>query len=128
MNKSELEKLEFENVFTNDIPLLDELYVVISNEVHSSGYLMYKIYGVVYGQNREIIYAKCLSDCSDVINITPTFLRSYKGFNPILLSIDSIEPNLFRIFIRTKDKIKVKFTLSDFEFEIVEVLENGNNI
>ena len=120
MTVKELEKSEFENVFTNDIPLLDELYVVISNEVHDSGYLMYKIYGVVYDKNREIIYAKCLSDCSDVIHITPTFLRGYDGLHLSVLSIDSKEPNLFRMFIRNKDKIKVKFTLSDFEFEIVE--------
>ena len=120
MNKEELEKLEFENVFTNDIPLLDELYVVISNEVHDSGYLMYKIYGVAYGKNREITYAKCLSDCSDVIHITPTFIRGFSEYRLPLLSIDSKEPNLFRIFIRAKNKIKVKFTLSVFEFEIVE--------
>ena len=75
MNKSELEKLEFENVFTNDIPLLDELYIIISNEEHSSGYLMYKIYGVVYGKNREITYAKCITEISDIIHITPTFIR-----------------------------------------------------
>ena len=121
MTVKELEKLEFENAFTNDIPLLDELYVVISNEEHDSGYLMYKIYGVAYGKNREITYAKCLSNCSDVIHITPTFIRGYSEYRLPLLSIDSIEPNLFRIFIRSKDKIKVKFTLSDFEFEIVEV-------
>ena len=125
MNKSELEKLEFENVFTNDIPLLDELYVVISNEEHDSGYLMYKIYGVAYGKNREITYAKCLSDCSDVIKITPTFIRGFSEYRLPLLSIDSIEPNLFRIFTRNKDnRIKIKFTLSDFEFEIVEVKNN----
>lgn len=124
MTIKELEKLEFENVFANDIPLLDELYVVISNEIHYSGYLMYKVYGVAYGKNREVTYAKCLSDCSDVINITPTFLRGNSEYRLPLLSIDSNEPNLFRIFIRSKDKIKVKFTLSDFGFEIVEVKEN----
>ena len=124
MTKSELKKLEFENVFTNDIPLLDELYVVISNEVHDSGYLMYKIYGVVYDQNREVTYAKCLSECSDVIHITPTFVRGDSKYRLPLLSIDSKEPNLFRIFIRSKDKIKVKFFLSDFEFEIIKVKEN----
>ena len=52
MNKNELEKLEFENAFTDDIPLLDNLYVVISNVEHDSGYLMYKIYGIAYGKNR----------------------------------------------------------------------------
>ena len=75
MNKSELDKLEFKDVFTNDIPLLDELYVVISNEEHDSGYLMYKIYGVAYGKNREITYAKCITKISDIIHITPTFIR-----------------------------------------------------
>ena len=125
MNKEELDKLEFENVFTNDIPLLDELYVVISNEEHDSGYLMYKIYGVSYGKNREITYAKCLSDCSDVIHITPTFIRGFSEYRLPLLSIDSIEPNLFRIFTRNKDnRIKVESTFSDFEFEIVEIKNN----
>lgn len=123
MTVKELEKLEFENVLTNDIPLLDELYVVISNEVHDSGYLMYKIYGVAYGRNREITYEKCLSDCSDVIHITPTFIRGYSKYRLPLLSIDSTEPNLFRIFVRTKGKMKITCTFSDFEFEIVEVEE-----
>ena len=123
MTVKELEQIELENAFANDIPLLDELYVVISNEVHDSGYLMYKIYGVAYGRNREITYAKCLSDCSDVININPTFIRCYDNLHLSVLSIDSEEPNLFRMFIRGKNKIKVKFTLSDFEFEIVEVEE-----
>ena len=123
MTIKELEQLEFENVY--DIPLLDELYVVISNEKHDSGYLMYKIYGVAYGKNREITYAKCLSDCSDVIHITPTFIRGNSEYRLPLLSIDSIEPNLFRIFTRNKDnRIKVESTFSDFEFEIVEVKQN----
>lgn len=125
MNKNELEKLEFEIAFTDDIPLLDDLYVVISNEEHDSGYLMYKIYGVAYGKSRGITYAKCLSDCSDVICITPTFIRGNSEYRLPLLSIDSIEPNLFRIFTRNKDsRIKVKSTFSDFEFEIVEVKNN----
>ena len=125
MNKSELEKLEFENVFTNDIPLLDELYVVISNEEHRSGYLMYKIYGVAYGKNREITYAKCLTEISDIIHITPTFIRGNSEYRFPLLSIDSIELNLFRIFTRNKDNgIKVESTFSDFKFEIVEVKNN----
>ena len=125
MNKNELEKLELENVFTNDIPLLDNLYVVISNEVHESCYLMYKIYGVAYDKNREITYAKCLTEISDVIKITPTFIRGNSEYRLPLLSIDSIEPNLFRIFTRNKDnRIKVESTFSDFEFEIVEVKNN----
>ena len=123
MNKNELEKLELENVFTNDIPLLDNLYVVISNEVHDSGYLMYKIYGVAYGRNREITYAKCLSEISDVIHIVPTFIRGNSEYRLSLLSIDSEESNSSRIFTRGKAKIKIKDTFSDFEFEIIEVEE-----
>ena len=123
MTVKELEQLEFEKVLTNDIPLLDVLYVVISNEVHDSGYLMYKIYGVAYGRNREITYAKCLSDYSDVIHITPTFIRGNSEYRLSLLSIDSEESNSFRIFTRGKAKIKIKDTFSDFEFEIIEVEE-----
>ena len=117
MTIKELEQLEFENVY--DIPLLDELYVVISNEVHESGYLMYKIYGVAYGRNREITYAKCLSEISDVIHIVPTFLDECGAYYLPVLSMDSIETNLIHIFVR-KAKIKVMHRLSDFEFEIIK--------
>ena len=119
MTIKELEQLEFENVY--DIPLLDELYVVISNEVHESGYLMYKIYGVAYDRNRKITYAKCLSEISDVIHIVPTFIRGNSEYRLPLISIDSNEPNSFRIFTRVRGKIKLNYTLSDFEFEVVEV-------
>ena len=42
MTKEELEKLEEITCF-EEIPLLNELYVVISNNIHDSGYKMYKI-------------------------------------------------------------------------------------
>ena len=89
------------------------------------GYKMYKIYGIAYGKNREITYAKCLSTISDVIHIVPTFLRACDDYYLPVLSIDSIENNLIHIFVR-KAKIKVKYRLSDFEFEIIkkEELEN----
>lgn len=118
----ELEELALENkdAFIEDIPLLDELYVFISNEVHDSGYLMYKIYGVVYGKDKEIIYAKRLTQSSDVIHITPTFLRGDSEYRLPEISIDSNEPNSFRIFTRCKSKIKINCTFSDFEFDIVK--------
>ena len=122
MTKKELEKLEHARL-CEEIPLLDNLYVSVSRRKHESGYKMYKIYGVSYGKNREITYAKCLSEMSDVINIVPTFLNGEYGFNYSVLSIDSTETNLFRFFTRGNSKIKVKFTLSDFEFEIVKVVE-----
>ena len=118
MAKKKLEKLE-KIAFLEEIPLLDELYVIVSNKKHDSGYKMYKIYGVAYGNNRKITYAKCLSECSDVIHIVPTILKEWNGGYLPLLSIDSIETNLIRIFVRLA-KIKVKYNLSDFEFEIVK--------
>ena len=118
MTKEELEKLEVVTCF-EEIPLLNELYVVVSNDIHDSGYKKYKIYGVAYGKNREITYAKCLSKVSDVIHIVPTFLRAVNDYYLPVLSIDSIETNLIHIFVR-KAKIKVKYRLSDFEFEIIK--------
>ena len=118
MTKHELNKLE-KIAFTEEIPLLDELCVVVSNKKHDSGYKMYKIYGVAYDNNNEITYAKCLSEWADAINMVPTCLNEWNGGYLPLLSIDSIETNLIRIFVRLA-KIKVKYNLSYFEFEIVK--------
>ena len=69
MTKDELNKLE-KITFTEEIPLLDELYVVVSNKKHDSGYKMYKIYGVAYDNNNETTAAaieegrKMMSDSS----------------------------------------------------------------
>ena len=118
MKKSELKKLE-KITFDEEIPLLDELYVIVSIKKHDSGYKMYKIYGIAHGDKREITYAKCLSEFSDVISIVPTFVRECGSDYLPLFSIDSMETNMFRIFVRNS-KIKVKETLSDFEIEIVK--------
>ena len=117
MKKKELEKLEMIK-YNEEIPLLDELYVIVSNKKHDSGYKKYKIYGIA-DDNKGITYAKCLSEYSDVIHIVPTFLNEWCNYYAPLLSIDSIETNLFRIFVRNA-RIKVKYNLSDFEFEIVK--------
>lgn len=118
MKKSELKKLE--NItYDEEIPLLDELYVVITNRKHDSGYKTYKVYGVAHGDKREITYAKCLSEISDVIHIIPTFVNGCGSYYLPLLSIDSIETNMFRIFVRNS-QIKVNGSFSDFEIEIVK--------
>ena len=118
MKRSELKKLE-KITFDEEIPLLDELYVVITNKRHDSGYKTYKVYGVAHGEKREITYAKCLSEISDVIHIIPTFVNECCSYYLPLLSIDSMETNMFRIFVR-KSKIKVNANFSDFEIEIVK--------
>lgn len=118
MKKKDLEKLEL-ITYDEAIPLLDELYVVVSNKKHDSGYKMYKIYGIADSDGKTT-YAKCLSEWSDVIHIVPTFLIEWgNNYYAPVLSIDSIETNLFHIFVRNA-KIKVKYNLSDFEFEIVK--------
>ena len=117
MKKKDLERLEL-ITYNEQIPLLDELYVVVSNRKHDSGYKMYKIYGIADSDGKTT-YAKCLSVCSDVIHIVPTFLIEWSNYYAPVLSIDSIETNLFHIFVRNA-KIKVKYNLSDFEFEIVK--------
>ena len=117
MKKRDLEKLEL-ITYDEAIPLLDELYVVVSNKKHGSGYKKYKIYGIADSDGKTT-YAKCLSEWSDVIHIVPTFLNEWSNYYAPVLSIDSIETNLFHIFVRN-GKIKLKYNLSDFEFDIVK--------
>ena len=117
MTSKELEKLEMIK-YNEDIPLLDELYVIVSNKKHDSGYKKYKIYGIADSDGKTT-YAKCLSEWSDVIRIVPTFLNVCDVYYLPVLSMDSIETNLIRIFVR-KAKIKVISRLSDFEFEIIK--------
>lgn len=113
MLKKELELLEFEE---NDPPLLNELYVVVSNKKHDSGYKKYKIYGIARDDKGKIVYKKCLSTISDVIHF-----ETYEKISLGTLNIDSIETNLFRFFILGPKKFKVTGRLSDFCVEVVRV-------
>ena len=110
MTKKELEQLEYE---CSTPPLLDNLYVVVSNRKHVSGYKMYKIYGVVYERSGNT-YQKCLSECSDIINFNLPH-----GF--MHLNVDSIETNMFRFFLSDEYKFVVKGRLSSFIVDIVKV-------
>ncbi len=109
MTKKELEQLEYDG----NPPLLDNLYVVVSNKKHDSGYKMYKIYGVAYKRDGDN-YQKCLSECSDVINFSLP-----QGF--MHLNVDSIETNMFRFFLSGEYKFVVKGNLSSFIVDIVKV-------
>lgn len=110
MIKKELEQLEYEN---NTPPLFNQLYVVISNRKHDSGYKMYKIYGINY-ENGENVYEKCLGEISDVIHFSLPH-----GF--MHLNVDSIETNMFRFFLDGDYKFNVKGRLSSFIVDIVKV-------
>lgn len=108
MLKKELELLEFEE---NDPPLLDCLYVVVSNKKHDSGYKKYKIYGIVRDNKGKTVYKKCLSTTSDTIHFAPIDFG--------IINIDSIETNLFRFFIGGNKSFKVTERLSNFCVEVV---------
>lgn len=110
MTKKELAQLEFEN---NNPPLLDTLYVVVSNRKHDSGYKMYKIYGLVH-KGSDVVYQKCLSECSDVINFSVP--QGFMHFN-----VDSKETNLFRFFLDGDDRFMVLGRLSSFIVDVVKV-------
>lgn len=109
--KKHLQQLEYEEGL---IPLLDYLYVVVSNRKHCSGYKCYNIYGIAY-ENGKVVYEKCITQYSDVIHIdrVNTYLR-----------IDSMETNLFRLFLIGGYKFKITWTGSDFSFDIVKVNNN----
>lgn len=108
MTKKELELLEFEE---NDPPLLDCLYVVVSNKKHESGYKKYKIYGTTRDSKGNLVYKKCLSTMSDVIH--------FETIDFGTLNVDSIETNLFRFFVFGPKRFKVTGRLSDFCVEVV---------
>lgn len=124
MTKKELRTLEKEKYLDEkNIPILDEIYVIIEKRKHDSGYQMYSIFGTRYNrETKERDYAKCLIDYCDVINIAPTFVKNlYDDCYYNLISIDSNEMGVFRFF-STSSKIGFKITMlcSTVEFQIVE--------
>lgn len=108
MNKKELLGLESEK-FGNEIPLLDEIYVIPTRRKHDSGYMCMEIIGV----NRND-YKKKLST-SDVIDLDDIFVE-----NRWSLSMDIPECGVIRLFShRGQFKINT-YGISTFSFEIVE--------
>ena len=126
LKAEELQKFEPYN-WKEEIPLLDELYVVPCNKRHDSGYRFIKIYGVKYNKNREIEYAKLLADFSDVLHVNvalSTFPEKYielfkEKIAMRLYRVDFLEKNVARYFANSFTQFRVKGTLSDFDFEVV---------
>lgn len=114
MNKKELLELP-DSEWQEEIPLLDEIYVVSTRRKHESGYKMLDVYGVAI-TNGEISYAKKISGCSDVIDFKmPPIMGKYandsyfKEYGVRLMCVDYEDVNVARYFLFMNDyKFKVE--------------------
>ena len=113
MTKAELEELEGVR-FNEEVPLLTEIFVVVDERNHESGYRILNI----YGRNQNHTFAKKLSGCSDVIHFNfDVNTINYR----VPFSVDSVECNVIRYFIRnSKFKFRVEPPLSDYYITVVE--------
>ena len=116
LTRKELEKLEVVDSYSIDN--IDELYFVVDRSKHDSGYRRINVYGVKFDNKRNIMWAKKLTDCSDVMHFnirTNEVERLNDTFD--LFSLDSQECNVFRLFgvARRQATIKVEGCfMSDF--------------
>ena len=118
LTQKDLIELEPINIFKDDIPLLDEVYVVSNRKKHGSGFRYITVYGVAYDKDtRDIIWKKKLSECSDVIHI---FLPEKSNNLKMAFSVDFKEVNVARYFVRYGYKFEITGVFSDFEIRIVE--------
>lgn len=111
MTRKELEQLPMEE--WGVMPLVDSIYVIADRSKHDSGYKHLNIYGISYDEQGKIVYAKKLSNCSDVIDIKVVDNTNYDD-----LHIDYLECNVMHIFTR-RTKIKCDLPLSSFRITIV---------
>lgn len=128
MERKELEKLPVLD-FNEKVPLLDALYVVSSDKNHESGWKFIEVYGIAYGKNNKILFAKKLTDCADVIHVSvdlktfdPEYLEKTKFFDgTFLYKVDFMETGVahyFPGFARTKFRVSGCW-FSDFRVEVV---------
>ncbi len=112
------EKLQSSNYLDDNLNVVfDNIYFIPTRRKHSSGYLMFEIYGSFYKNNEEIFY--CLSKCSDVLDFEKINCN-WQWF----CSIDMKEYNVFRIFARTGYKFSIPFyNCSSFLIDIIKVGE-----
>lgn len=115
MTRDELEKLESIK-FNEDIPLLTEIFVVVDEKNHESGYRILNIYGC----NQDNTFAKKLSGCSDVIHFNFE-VKNIDYLKLLPFSVDSLECNVIRYLVHNpRLKFKVGLPLSDFYITVVE--------
>lgn len=113
ITKEECLSYEFADFF-EEIPLLQELLIIPTNEIHDSGYRIMTIIGI----DDSIEYRKQIDVGCDVVHFEDYFQKS-NG----LLRMDLLDNGIFHLFVTGKSKIKVLFRLSDFTFIVV----NGNS-
>lgn len=119
MNRQQLEALPERDGY-EETPLLDEIYIIIDRKKHDSGFRRLNIYGTRFklgAKYTEYEYAKKLSAYSDVVNFKVENIDD-KGS----LSIDALEGNVFRFFIKYPDyRFQVGEPVSDFKIKLVKV-------
>ena len=125
MTRKELEQLEHRK-WEENVPLLDELYLIVDRKKHDSGYRLLKVYGIAFSDDySQKVYCKELTNSSDVIDFRYEIkdlekLNKNWGFPPF--SIDCLECNVIRYFARQGEyKFRVGKELSSFEITLVEV-------
>lgn len=111
MTKKELLDLEMEK-WGNEIPLLDDIYLIPTRRKHDSGYYCME----VVGATQDGKYKKKLATYSDVFDIGDCFQQSKE------VSIDIPEYGVIRFFSTSAScKLKVIYWgMSDFQMVAVK--------
>ena len=109
--KNELLKVEGEK-FGKDIPLLDNIYVILTRRKHESGYMCMEIIGT-----NDDGYKKKLATYCDVFDINRIFSSRQQYYT---LSMDIPEYGVMRFF-SMQYKFKVKYYgISTFSIDVIE--------
>lgn len=115
MTKKELLALPYAD-FREEIPLLDDLYIIPTMRLHDSGYRIIEVIGGKRDKDFEgYEYLKRIGLGTDVIDY-----GSFMKDNPRIKMDVPSDCNCIRIFADYGYKIKVGFRLSSFTFEQVE--------
>lgn len=102
--------------FDEEIPLLDNIYIIPTRKKHDSGFMCMEIIGTI-GIFGEETYKKTLAYCSDVVQICKLF-EDGKGLE-MPLSMDCPEFGVIRIFSMECQFKVIHKHISDFVFELV---------
>ena len=105
-----------------------DLYFKPRKQLHDSGFHCFKI----VGYNRDTKERVVLSKCSDVIEIPQHLNKIYEDskWKPSILKMDVEKGSEYiHMFLHRKNyRFLVTHTLSDFEFEIIEIKEENNKV